>query len=214
MYVLSLIDSCCERSLSILRPVLTYGGQGTLKKGVMAEDHCVIYTTSKPKTPSNEVITNTPIRMIPENTRENLHPASRMNYAKVYTVEHNVKVCFIGHISPKYEQQVILDYHRIHQLVPVQPYHDGTTKRVYPDPETSNVASAVSQYATFQNSSLVDSTYTQAPSWHKQVPGTASRTLNSIGQGPDDPGPYPYPGQPEASADEELHQYDPTLYEK
>jgi hypothetical protein len=31
-------------------------------------------------------------------TREKLEPESRVNYAKVYTIEHNIRVCFIGKI--------------------------------------------------------------------------------------------------------------------
>jgi hypothetical protein len=61
--------------------------------------------------------------MISDNPRDKLDPNSRMNYAKVYTVEHNVKVLFIGRIAPKYEQQVVIDYNHIHSI----PYahHDG-----------------------------------------------------------------------------------------
>jgi hypothetical protein len=39
------------------------------------------------------------IKVIPKTPRDKLDPASRVNYAKIYTVEHNVKVQFIGQIA-------------------------------------------------------------------------------------------------------------------
>jgi hypothetical protein len=51
--------------------------------------------------------------MIPIDPREKLDPASRVNFTKLYTVEQNVKLCFIGSIDPKDEQQVASDYNRI-----------------------------------------------------------------------------------------------------
>lgn len=39
-----------------------------------------------------------PICVEPTEPRHRLDVTSRLNYAKVYTVEHNVKVCFIGKI--------------------------------------------------------------------------------------------------------------------
>jgi len=38
------------------------------------------------------------VRVESEGAREKLALESRVNYSKVYTVEHNVKVCFIGKI--------------------------------------------------------------------------------------------------------------------
>jgi hypothetical protein len=93
---------------------LTYGGQATLKPGVKPEDHTIIYTSDRPKLKPGEYLTNKALRMVPDNPRERLDPASRMNYAKLYTVEHNVKVYFIGQIHLKYERQLEDDYLRIH----------------------------------------------------------------------------------------------------
>ena len=36
------------------------------------------------------------------NKGETLKPESRVNYGKLYTVEHNAKVCFIGEIHAKF----------------------------------------------------------------------------------------------------------------
>lgn len=111
----------------ICLPILTYGGQGTLKKGVHASDHAVIYTGKSPTLKGKERITKRAIRMVPSDPRHKLDSASRINYAKLYTVEHNVKVQFIGSIAQKYEQQVVTDYNATHQPLPDRPYYPGTS---------------------------------------------------------------------------------------
>ena len=52
--------------------------------------------------------------MEPENNSHKLDPASRVNYAKVYTVEHNVKVQFIGALTRNAQAQLIADYNSQH----------------------------------------------------------------------------------------------------
>jgi hypothetical protein len=51
-----------------------------------------------------------PIRVIPKTPRDKLEKQSRINYAKIYTVEHNVKVLFIGHVDPKCQHRLIVDF--------------------------------------------------------------------------------------------------------
>lgn len=82
------------------RPILTYGGQGTNKKGVKAEDHAIIYTgpVAPVPLPGENRISHRPVRVDMDDAQEKLSPESRVNYSKVYTVEHNVKVYFIGKI--------------------------------------------------------------------------------------------------------------------
>jgi len=105
---------------SLCLPILTYSGQGTLKRGVHASDHAVIYT-DKSKGPTmlpRECLTKAALRMEPENSRHKLHLASRVNYAKVYTVEHNVKVQFIGTLARNAQAQLIADYNSQHPPLP------------------------------------------------------------------------------------------------
>jgi hypothetical protein len=40
----------------------------------------------------------------------------------VYTVEHNVKVFFVGKVAKNYEQQVVTDYNNAHRPLPDRPY--------------------------------------------------------------------------------------------
>lgn len=71
--------------------------------------------------------------MIPDNPRERLDPTSRMNYAKLYTVEHNVKVLFIGKIAPEDEQSLVLDYNRFHGLLKDVLYLGQTSEETFSD---------------------------------------------------------------------------------
>ncbi len=51
-----------------------------------------------------------PIRVIPKTPRDKLEKESRINYAKIYTVEHNVKVLFIGQIAQDSQHALVADF--------------------------------------------------------------------------------------------------------
>jgi hypothetical protein len=112
----------------INRPILTYGGQGTLKHGVHAEDHALIYTLDPgqkkppPLLPYESPLSKRSIRVEPISQAHKLDPASRLNYAKLYTVEHNVKVFFVGRLAKHYEQHVVNDYNETHRPLPDRPW--------------------------------------------------------------------------------------------
>jgi hypothetical protein len=112
----------------ISRPILTYGGQGTKKHGVHAEDHAQIYTLDKnqkkaPPLKQGEFrLTKKAIRVDPISPSHKLDPASRLNYAKLYTVEHNVKVYFVGWVAKHYEQYVVTDYNDTHRPLAQRPW--------------------------------------------------------------------------------------------
>ena len=74
---------------------MTYGGQGVLKKGVHAKHHTAIYSGEEARVFKGEKekgMTKRPIRITTSSPRHKLDKASRLNYARVYTVEYNVKV--------------------------------------------------------------------------------------------------------------------------
>lgn len=104
------------------RPILTYRGQGTKKYGVKPQDHAIIYTAKsgqKPREASGEEkLQNKAIRMEPRSARDQLDSLSRLNYAKIYTVEYNVKVCFIGQIHEKSMKYFVRDFNRQHLPLP------------------------------------------------------------------------------------------------
>jgi hypothetical protein len=73
---------------------MTYAGQGVLRRGVQAKHHAAIYSGDEARVFKGEKekgMTKRPIRIM-TNPRHRLDKASRLNYAKLYTVEHNVKV--------------------------------------------------------------------------------------------------------------------------
>ena len=55
-----------------------------------------------------------PIRIELTAPSDKLDPLSRLNYAKTYTVEHNVKVLFIGRVAGNYEQEVATAFNSVH----------------------------------------------------------------------------------------------------
>jgi hypothetical protein len=122
-----LVSAFVERSsykcLFANRPILTYGRQGTSKLGVKPEHHAILYTatnnTHKPPSelPGEHMLPNTPIRIEPLTPRHILDSTSRLNYAKTYTVEHNVKVCFIGKVHKNSRTAFIDDYRKIHDVM-------------------------------------------------------------------------------------------------
>lgn len=81
-------------------PIFTYGGQGCKKKGVKSEKHGIITQMGhKARLVPGEPKLGMPtvrVKMIAEG--ESLAWQSRINYSKLITVEHNVRVFFIGRI--------------------------------------------------------------------------------------------------------------------
>lgn len=99
------------RECSICLPLFTYNGQGTLKSGVRPENHAAVYSSDS-KAPSfpSENLTKSPYPIIVENPSEFIDPMSRLNFGKVYTVEHNVKVLKVGRIPDEYHVRLQDDY--------------------------------------------------------------------------------------------------------
>jgi hypothetical protein len=84
-------------------PIHTYSGQATSKAGVAAQDHApvvseggeVIYHENEAK------LTKSPMYIkVEKSSTGPVSPMSRLNFAKVYTVEYNVKVRPIGRLIP------------------------------------------------------------------------------------------------------------------
>jgi hypothetical protein len=96
------------------RPILTYNHQGTIKSGVKREHHTIIYTSEHPpgELPGEPKLFKNPIRVEPYTGRDKLEISSRLNYAKVYTIEHNVKVVFIGKIHKDSVHTFFVDFER------------------------------------------------------------------------------------------------------
>ncbi|KAK0118618.1 hypothetical protein ONS95_007502 [Cadophora gregata] len=98
---------------SICSPIHTYSGQATLKGNLPdAKQHAIIHTSKRaPEEHSlqaedgtiiKENLPKEPIRVNSEQMGEegDLGVLSRVNYAKIYTVEHYVRVLNIGKVHP------------------------------------------------------------------------------------------------------------------
>lgn len=111
-------------------PIVTYGGQGTKRKGCHPEDHAMVYTGhSQPPLVHGEAasLMRPPIRCRMDNDKFKLDTASRLNYAKLYTIEHNVKVQFIGSIASSSKNKLVAAYNDIHRPSPGRPYQDSSS---------------------------------------------------------------------------------------
>jgi hypothetical protein len=89
-------------SNNMFRPIVTYRNQGTQEKGVNPEEHTLVYAAKSsdakpPKLLKGEKLNKDPIRMKPDRGVR-LPEASRINFGKVYTVEHHAKVVSLGKI--------------------------------------------------------------------------------------------------------------------
>lgn len=85
-------------------PINTYKGQGCLKRGLNRDDvqaHAIIHMhdTSARSLPDEPSMRKKPIVVVPASSDQTLTEASRINFAKVHTIEHNVKFMNIGKIA-------------------------------------------------------------------------------------------------------------------
>jgi hypothetical protein len=87
-------------TFSVCLRISTYSGQGTTKAGVDARDHAAIIPvggTFMPH-PKGERLNKGPIEVKLENPEISIDSMSRINCAKPYTVEHNIRVRNIGRV--------------------------------------------------------------------------------------------------------------------
>jgi hypothetical protein len=84
-------------------PILTYERRACTKRGVKPNKHGIVYAVGgRPTTLRNEPpLGFRPVRVQLDLPTEKLAIESRVNYSKLVTVEHNVRVLFIGSIVPE-----------------------------------------------------------------------------------------------------------------
>ncbi|KAK3115373.1 hypothetical protein LTR53_005364 [Teratosphaeriaceae sp. CCFEE 6253] len=88
-------------------PVMSYGYQGVSKRSVNVGEHGIIYTgsTVPDLSPAESAMRggsmrSTAIRVVPDTKGETLDALSRLDYAKVHTIHHNLKVAAFGNVHP------------------------------------------------------------------------------------------------------------------
>ena len=81
--------------------VSTHSGRGSPQGN--KNEHGIIFTgKTAPVTQNESGMQKTAIRVNPDDKGAVLDPKSRLNYGKVYNIEHNVKVKNFGSLSPEY----------------------------------------------------------------------------------------------------------------
>jgi hypothetical protein len=77
----------------------TYHRQGASKDGIKAENYAAVYPLGgEPEVGPNENMTKEPFPIKVEEAGESIDPTSRIDFGRVYTVEHNIKVLKVGRI--------------------------------------------------------------------------------------------------------------------
>ncbi|KAF2453988.1 hypothetical protein BDY21DRAFT_116516 [Lineolata rhizophorae] len=87
-------------------PIQTYSRKGVAKPTVKKNDHAIIYTGKKCPVPTRDEKPSQgekgmrpyAIRVEPRDPSYSMDPLSRINFGKVYTLEHNVKVYDFGKV--------------------------------------------------------------------------------------------------------------------
>lgn len=99
--------NCKPRSANCRRPISTYNRQGVAKEGINKSEHAVIYSgrsapemdrTERPRRGEQGVLAQ-PIRVDPDDASERLDSWSRLDFGKVYNIEHKVKVRSFGMVN-------------------------------------------------------------------------------------------------------------------
>ena len=91
------------------------------------KEHSIIYTGDKApkKLPGEIKLSKAPIKVVPVNGQD-LEPPSRVNFAKTYPIEHNVKILEVGMVAKK-DLRTFLGYwqNETEQGFPERRPHEG-----------------------------------------------------------------------------------------
>jgi hypothetical protein len=87
-------------TFSVCLRISTYSGQATTKPGLIVRDHAAVVPLGGDFVPhpEGEHMEKEPIVVKVENESVTIDPMSRINFAKPYTIEHNVKILNVGRV--------------------------------------------------------------------------------------------------------------------
>lgn len=183
---------------------MSYGSKGTAKKGVHKDDNAIIHTTSQPAYVSGETpLKRTLIKVKPYTPEHKLDKVSRLNYTKVYTVEYNVKVWFIGEIVRDWEWWLTADYNAVHPLLSFRNLSPPAGLNAYTTPRTSTPGPSQQNEHAGENDNV---------SYPSPQAGASVQTQNT----PVQQESYQYYQQPHQQPQNLQYQYSPNdpLYEE
>ena len=92
--------------------ISTHGARGTVGKMMNQKEHGIIFTGGEApqKLPGEKKLNKDPIEVIPVDSTQALDPLSRINYAKPYPIEHNVKVREVGKVAQRQVRKLLAYY--------------------------------------------------------------------------------------------------------
>ncbi|KAK5156872.1 hypothetical protein LTS14_004389 [Recurvomyces mirabilis] len=111
-------------------PIATYGNKGVAKRsGVKKADHAIIYTGQTPPRPmeseapqrGEQGMQPVAIRVVPDNPVDKLDPASRLDFGKIHTIQHNIKVRQLGMIHDNSIRALMQQFQRVWALQAAPP---------------------------------------------------------------------------------------------
>ncbi|KAF1816950.1 hypothetical protein P152DRAFT_4804 [Eremomyces bilateralis CBS 781.70] len=108
-------------------PIQTYERRGLTKWGTRKSDHAIIHTGEVPPSPlpgenavRGEEPMRKPIRVTARTRSDKLDKISRINYNKIFTVEHNVKVFEFGEVHHSYHSRLFANFNAVNQpIIPI-----------------------------------------------------------------------------------------------
>jgi hypothetical protein len=105
---------------NLIRPIQTYGYKGVSKAGIIKSQHAIMFTTDKPPAPlpeeepqEGEAGMLEAIKVKPEKKGDPMDQLSRVNFGRIYTVEHNVKVYDFGQVHRKYQHILEAQFNQV-----------------------------------------------------------------------------------------------------
>jgi hypothetical protein len=91
------------RNCCLCLRINTYNKQRASKLGAQSKDYAAVYASDgKAQWSPDEGLEKTPFPIIVEDPDETIDPRFRLNFGRVYTVEHNIKVLKVGRIPTEY----------------------------------------------------------------------------------------------------------------
>jgi hypothetical protein len=195
---------------SICIPIVTYGYQGVLKKGVRPEDHAIVYSGKyEALEGEGKLRLQKPIRIDIRDASQKLDPRSRLNYAKLYTVEHNVKVLFIGRVARSHEQEIIRAYNDAHPPLDPRGFErrTDTPEELFshaegPEPTYPTVPTAIPTASYSSGAQQYSSSYATTNAYPYPGPGAQPYTHTAV-----------YSSQPEMPHTGQQQQPEDQMYD-
>jgi hypothetical protein len=88
-----------KQGCSLCLMLNTYHRQGASKNRIRADNYAAVYPVGgEVRLSPDENLTKAPFPIKVEEAREYIDPTSRINFGRLYTVEHNIKVLKVGRI--------------------------------------------------------------------------------------------------------------------